>query len=190
MSSEANKKRSLSGNEQVLIFSDVSVDPKLKTGCGAYLAITEPELDIIEGMENSGGPDLVNSKLRIKQFEATSSTQLEIETILWALQELIQQQSIPALINNITLYTDSQGIIDLPRRRAALEQSAFISAAGRALNHAGLYRAFYQLQDQLGFKLVKLKGHSKRADKTRLDRVFAYVDKAARKALRALNPLK
>lgn len=171
----------------ILIFSDVSVDPKLKIGFGAYLAITaltETGDDIADNLKSI---EALNSKLRIKQFEATSSTQLEIETLLWALQETLQQQPNQqwAPANNITLYTDSQGIIELPRRRAGLEQSGFISAAGKVLNHAGLYRAFYQLHDQLGFKLSKLKGHSKGADKTALDRIFAYVDKAARKALRA-----
>lgn len=174
-------------NEQTLIFSDVSVDPKLKTGFGAYLAITATELDSIDDIESGGGAELLNSRLRVKQFTATSSTQLEIETILWALQEVKQEH--PATASNITLYTDSQGVIQLPRRRAALEQSGFISGAtGTALKHAGLYRAFYRLQDQLGFKLAKLKGHGKSANKTRLDRIFSCVDQAARKALRAMKP--
>ena len=165
----------------IFIFSDVSVDPRLKTGFGAYLAISENELGSIAGMENSA--DALNNKLKLKQFTATSSTQLEIETVLWALQDTLERQ--PLLAQNINLYTDSQGIVNLPRRRTALEQSGFISAAtGKALHQAALYRAFYQLHDQTGFKLTKLKGHRKGADKTGVDRIFSFVDKAARKALR------
>jgi hypothetical protein len=66
-----------------------------------------------------------------------------------------------------------------------LEQSGFISSRkNEGLTHAGLYRAFYQLHDKPGFELEKLKGHSKRDDKSRLEEIFSYVDKAARKALR------
>lgn len=165
---------------RTLVFSDASVDPQLKTGFGAYLAITETDAGIVGVTENT-----LKGKIKTKQFASTSSTQLEIETILWALQELIRQQPSSALVNNVTVYTDSQGIVDLPRRRTALEQSDFTGAGkNKGLSHAGLYRAFYQLHDELGFKLTKLKGHSKRADKSRYDAIFSYVDQASRKALR------
>lgn len=165
---------------RTLVFSDASVDPRIKTGFGAYLAITETEANTIGDAKN-----IFQERLKVKQFASTSSTQLEIETILWALRELTRRQSPGVLANNITVYTDSQGIIGLPRRKTALEQSGFAGAGkNKLLNHAGLYRAFYQLQDELGFELGKLKGHSKRDDKSRLDEIFSYVDRAARKALR------
>jgi ribonuclease HI len=165
-------------NKQVLIFTDASVDLKLQAGFGAYLAIAESELELIDGKE-----DLLHSRLKTRQFRATSPTQLEIETVLWALQEVIPEP--PASAADIILFTDSQSIIDLPRRRTRLERSGFTGAAsGKVLKNAGLYRAFYELQDRLIFKPVKLKGHRKGADKTPLDRVFSCVDKAARKALR------
>jgi ribonuclease HI len=163
----------------LLIFSDASVDLKLGVGFGAYLAIAESELELI-----GGKADILNSRLKIRQFTATSPTQLEIETVLWALQEVAPQPSASAA--DIILFTDSQSIIDLPRRRTRLERSGFTGAAsGKVLKNAGLYSAFYELQDRMVFKLVKLKGHRKGADKTLLDRVFSCVDKAARKALRA-----
>lgn len=161
------------------VFTDASVDSKLHVGFGAYLALAETGLDLIEDMQDMGPADSPGGGLKLKKFTATAPTQLEIETVLWALGETMAQAS------GIILYTDSQSIINLPRRRAALEKSGFISAAtGKVLNHAALYRAFYQMHDRLGFKLVKLKGHLRRADKTRLDLVFSYVDKATRKALR------
>lgn len=164
----------------MLVFSDVSVNPQLKTGFGAYLVITDTEVNTIADAENK-----LKKKLKVKQFTSTSSTQLEIETILWALQELTRQQPASGLANNVTVYTDSQGIIELPRRRRELEKSGFIGTnKNRILKHAGLYRAFYGLHDELGFKLTKLKGHSKRDDKTRHDEIFSYVDRAAREALR------
>lgn len=176
MSGETNRKRGSSENEQLLIFTDASVDPELKAGFGAYLAITESELDMDDGT------DTLRGKLKIKPFTAAQPTQLEIETVLWALRDVMTQPDSPA--GAITLYTDSQSIINLPRRRSRLEQSGFTAASGKALNHAALYRAFYQLHDRAGFRLVKLKGHGKRAGKTQLDRVFSLVDQAARRALR------
>lgn len=166
---------------RTLLFSDVSVDPQLRTGFGAYLAITETDAGIASVTETT-----LKDKITVKQFALTSSTQLEIETILWALQKLTRQQSVSTLATNVTVYTDSQGIIELPRRRTALELAGFTSIGGnKPLKHAGLYRAFYQLHDKLGFELTKLKGHSKRDDKSRLEEIFSYVDRAARKALRA-----
>jgi ribonuclease HI len=168
-------KDAASGNEQILIFTDASVDSKLGVGFGAYLAIAETELELIDGKKDS-----LNSKLKLKQFTATSPTQLEIATVLWALQDVMPQPP-----GDIILFTDSQSIIDLPRRRTRLERSGFTGAAtGKVLKHAELYRAFYHAQDRLAFKPVKLKGHSKSADKTHLDRIFSCVDKATRKALR------
>jgi ribonuclease HI len=164
---------------RLLLFTDASVDSRLHTGFGAYLAIAEPELDAMAGMSDVAR---LRAELKIQQFATRSSTQLEIQNVLWALQELMARQ--PATANRIILYTDSQAIIDLPRRRKGLEQSGFTSAAGKPLNHAVLYQAFYKLHDSLGFELAKLKGHSPRADKTQLDRVFAVIDKAVRQALR------
>lgn len=166
---------------RTLLFSDASVDPQLRTGFGAYLTITDTGAGIVSVTETT-----LKDKIKVKQFASTSSTQLEIETILWALQELTRQQSVSALVTNITVYTDSQGIVELPRRRTALELAGFTSIGGnKPLKHAGLYRAFYQLQDKLGFELTKLKGHGKRNDKSRLEEIFSYVDRATRKALRA-----
>ncbi|HEX5056180.1 MAG TPA: ribonuclease H [Gammaproteobacteria bacterium] len=174
MPSEANK-NGLSRNEQLCIFSDASVDSKLATGFGAYLAVAESELGLIDSEA-----DILHGRLKIRQFTATAPTPLEIETMLWALQEVMSRPP-----GDIILFTDSQSMIDLPRRRNRLERSGFTgSASGKTLKHAALYQAFYQAQDRLGFKLVKLKGHLKRADKTRFDRIFSYVDKASRKALR------
>jgi hypothetical protein len=86
---------------RTLVFSDVSVDPQLKTGFGAYLALTET--GIIDNSENA--PEVLKSKIKVKRFTSTSSTQLEIETLVWALQELIRQQTASASVNNITVYT-------------------------------------------------------------------------------------
>jgi len=55
------------------------------------------------------------------RFEQTSSTKLELQTLLWALGETITLANGDDM--TLTVYTDSQNIIGLPRRRARLEQN-------------------------------------------------------------------
>jgi ribonuclease HI len=143
----------------MLIFSDASADPQLKTGFGAYLVITDADMNTIL-TENT-----LKEKLKVKQFSSTSSTQLEIETILCALQDLTLQQPASALINKVTVYTDSQGVIELPKRRTALELSDFAGRGNKRLKQDRLYQTFYRMQDNIRFELKKLRGHTNVTEK-------------------------
>ena len=79
----------------VHLFTDGSVHTKLKFGYGAFLALTE-----IEEIDSD-----LNTEIRLKRFENTSSSKLEIETVLWALGELDNFDG------KVILYTDSQNIV-------------------------------------------------------------------------------
>ena len=92
-----------------MLFTDGSADPESKVGYGAYVLISDLKVD----------PETVKSAVKIKRFENTSSTRLEIETVLWALHELRPDK--------ITLYSDSRNLIDLPDRRDRLEKKNFCS---------------------------------------------------------------
>lgn len=83
-----------------------------------------------------------------------------------------------------TLYTDSQNIIGLPDRRAALEHSDYFSNNNKRLNNHKLYQDFYRLTASIKYSLVKVSGHQISSKKDEIDRRFALVDKASRKALR------
>jgi len=61
----------------LMLFTDGSVNTKLKIGYGAYLIVTEDELST----------ESLKTQVNIKRFENTSSTKLELETLLWALNE-------------------------------------------------------------------------------------------------------
>jgi ribonuclease HI len=84
----------------------------------------------------------------------------------------------------LTIYTDSQNIIGLPYRRIALEQSNYFSSNNKRLNNYELYREFYQLTSSIKCTLVKVVGHQTSSNKDEVDRLFALVDKASRRALR------
>ena len=152
----------------ILLFTDGSVDTESGVGCGAYLALSDDE---------PAGEDL-QKQVTTRRFENTSSVRLELETLLWALDEIAGNN------DRIIVYTDSQNIIALPGRRVKLEKNNYLSKKGRLLNHHDLYREFFKRMDELDCELVKVTGHQPVRQKDRIHRLFALVDKASRKALR------
>ena len=151
-----------------LLFTDGSVNTQLKIGYGAYLLIHEDEIT----SEVSG------EQVITKEFENTSSTKLELQTLIWALTNAVDYNE------KVVIYSDSQNIIGLPERRKRLEQNDFRSAKNKLLNNHDLYRIFYQTIDQLDYELLKVKGHQPSVHKTNIDHLFTMVDRASRKALK------
>ena len=113
-------------------------------------------------------------EVHVKRFENTSSSQLEIETLIWALHALQPEA--------VTVYTDSQNIIGLPARRGRFEERNYLTKRNEPVKHADLYRAFFHLTDQIDCTFVKVKGHRAVRHKTDIDRFFTRVDRAARQA--------
>jgi ribonuclease HI len=162
------------------LFTDVSVNPQRRLGVGGYLLVPvsflghEPH-DIEQGA--------VSARTMIRRFAETSSTKLEVQTVLWALEELREELSGSAP-GSLRIYTDSQCVAGLAGRRAGLISSDFIARrSGRPLTNAALYRAFYATYDQLGFQLIKVPGHSRADTHDTVQRIFSYVDREVRKAL-------
>jgi len=155
--------------DTLFLFTDGSVNTQTGTGYGAYLAITKI---------STACPKLAN-QIRTKNFENTSSTKLELQTLLWALSE------IQTTNKQIVVYTDCQSILRLPGRRERLEKNNYRSNNDKALNNAALYQAFFKITDLLDCEFIKVKGHLKSNKKNNIDQLFSLVDRAARTALRA-----
>jgi len=155
--------------QDLILLSDGSVHAQSKIGYGAYLAVSEPGLSLEE----------LRSQVRVKRFTQTSSTKLELQTLLWALSDL------QLLGCKVIIHTDSQNIINLPGRREQLERQAYRSSKNRLLNNYELYQEFYRLTDRLDYELVKVQGHLVSKQKQDIDRLFTLVDQASRQALRA-----
>ncbi len=151
----------------LFLFTDGSVNTKISVGIGSFLAIREDDFSsgIIPGV-------------KIRRFENTSSTKLEIETMCWALSE------VDYFKGKITVYTDSRNIIGLPGRRERLVRNGYISNNGNLIKNAELYQQFFQLTDKLDCEFVKIRGHKKTSEKDNFDRLFSLVDRASRKAVR------
>ncbi|NKB60885.1 MAG: ribonuclease H [Gammaproteobacteria bacterium] len=145
-------------------------------GYGAYLLVTRNELEHCDIDFHA-----LRQRVKTKRFDHTSSTRLELQTLLWALTEL------SPIAGKIIVHTDSQNIITLPDRRRLLERRGFCSKKNQPLKNQDLYRRFYFITDRIDMELVKVAGHkpvSMRADQ---DRLFALVDGASRRAARAWN---
>ncbi|PKG96091.1 ribonuclease HI [Paraglaciecola sp. MB-3u-78] len=154
------------------VFTDGSVNNQLKVGYGAYLVVSEQSVSI----------DRLKHNVKIKRFVQTSSTKLELQTLLWALDEIITLADESDI--TLCIYTDSQNIIGLPGRQSALEQSHFFTGKNNRLNNYELYQEFYRLTSRIQYKLVKVLGHQVSSNKDETDTLFGLVDKASRRALR------
>ncbi len=154
--------------DELMLFTDGSVDTQSMIGYGAYLAVSERGLP----------PDSLKECVKVKRFEQTSSTKLELQTLLWALGD------IQTLESKVVVYTDSQNIVGLPGRRERFEQNSYRSKRGRLLNNYELYQEFFRMTDQLKCKFVKVRGHQVSKQKDYIDMLFTLVDRASRNALR------
>ena len=118
--------------DELILLTDGSVNYQSNIGYGAYLAVPERGLSL----------DSLRARVKVRRFEHTSSTKLELQTLLWALSD--------------------------------------IQALGRKV-------IVYRMIDQLDCELVKVCGHQVSNQKDDIDRLFALVDGASRKALREDN---
>jgi len=156
---------------ELLLFTDGSVNTKINFGYGAFLAVTDPAISDFE----------LKHLVKVKRFEQTSSTKLELDTLLWALSEVHDFKG------KITLYTDSQNIFGLTGRRERLEKSDFYSKQNRRITNWELYQNFYRLTDELNIEIRKVSGHKRTIIKDNIDRLFTIVDRASRNAVRNLE---
>ncbi len=155
--------------QELMLFTDGSVDNKSKIGYGAYLTFSELGFSF---------KSIKMNKVQLKRFEATSSTRLELQTLLWALSE------IDLSADKIFIFTDSQNITNLPSRRKHLEENNYSTKKNNLIKNNDLYKEFYKITDKLDYELVKIKGHKRSFQKNDIDWLFTLVDRASRKALR------
>ncbi len=155
--------------KKIKLFTDSSVNPQEKIGFGSFLLLNNDETKAFEDLKKD---------IKLKRFENTSSTKLELQTLLWALDEIEDKNII------IEIYTDCQNIIGLENRRDKLEKNHFYSTSGKLMNNHELYKNFYEKLDKLNLTFIKVKGHKKNSLKDEIDNIFNLVDRVSRNALR------
>ncbi len=124
---------------QWLLLTDGSVNPQTKTGYGAYLLLTSDAI--------FNPIDELKSKIKVHAFTETSSTKIELETLLWALSNI----NVPNL--SLTVYTDSQNILRLPQRRKRFEKNNYHTQKGLPIKNTALYQDFFKMKDDLHFNI-------------------------------------
>jgi len=163
------------------LFTDVSLNPRLKCAVGGYLIVPASFLSVpAQSIEKSE----VTKRLVLRRFEGSSSASLELETALWALEDYRNtlKSSSPG---KLLLYTDSQCVAGLLKRRTGLEANRFLSSkTNLPLKNASLYRTFYEFHDELGFEVTKVKGHTRSCSRDTVHSIFSFIDREARKALK------
>ncbi len=152
---------------QIYLFTDGSVNPQSSIGFGAYLLLDK--LDFFSKLEK---------EVKVKKFTNTSSTRLELETLLLALSDISSKN------HKIVIYTDCQNIIGLNDRRDRFEKNKYITGKGKLIKNHELYKDFFKLIDNLDCEFIKVKGHKKSSTKDEVDEIFTLVDRATRNALR------
>ena len=145
------------------LFCDGSVNPQIKVGFGAYFILDE---------------NIQNQNIKTKKFENTSSTKLELEVLLWALEDENIEET------KVQVYTDCQNIFSLLNRREKLESNNFKTSTNKIVKNELLYKEFYSFIDKYEIEFIKVKGHKKSSLKDEIDKAFNLVDKASRSALR------
>ncbi len=153
---------------RILLFTDGSVHVQSGIGYGAFLFVSEIE----ESVEK------LKKDVQTKRFDLTSSTKLELQTLLWALSGLQETT------NEIIVFSDSQNISGLLARRERLERNNFKSKTNKRLTNADLYMQFFSIINLLDVQFVKVKGHKSSREKNKIDQIFTLVDRASRQALR------
>ncbi len=151
-----------------MIFTDGSVDVQTNIGFGAYLIVSDFEQSLTS----------LKKLVKIKRFENTSSTKLELQTLLWALNE------IKTFEGNVIVYTDSQNIVGLPGRRERLEKNSYRSKKNERIKNFEIYQQFYEITDLLECEFIKVRGHQQSSKKDRIHKTFTLVDRASRSMLR------
>jgi len=154
--------------DKLILLTDGSVNTHSNVGYGTYLAVSEFGLSL----------DQLRTRVKVKRFEHTSPAKLELQTLLWALND------VQALGSKVIVYTDSQNIIGLRGRRDRFEQNNYRSKKNKRLNNYELYQEFYRMTDRFDCEFVKVHGHLASNQKDDIDRLFTLVDRASRNALR------
>jgi len=155
-------------NKDKYLFIDGSVNPQLKIGFGAYLLTNT---DCIYST-------IKKDNIKTQKFEDTSSTKLELQILLFALNNIALQEY------NLTIYTDCQNILTLNSRRDTFEKNNYLTKTNKVIKNSIEYKEFFKLIDLCKCNFVKLKGHKKKSTKDNIDQIFSLVDKTARVKLR------
>lgn len=145
--------------KQTDIYTDGSCHPQTGTGSWAAYIIYDNNIKKLYSLENN-----------------TSHNRMEIEAVIKSLEYCMGNS-----IENIRIFTDSQYVINIPKRFPKLEGNNFLTKSGKEIRNKDLLIRLNNLIKKTNPELIKVKAHQKKGDKINYNRE---VDKLSRKILR------
>lgn len=105
---------------------------------------------------------------------------MELKAVI---QSLIYIQSTYQNVSGVEIYTDSDYVLGLLRRRERLENNSYQTKKGKEIKNRKLIIQFYDCLDRFEFKMTRVEGHAKKGHSIITD-YHREVDKLSRKLVR------
>jgi ribonuclease HI len=128
---------------KVVIYTDGSCHTQKLTGAWASIIIYEGKKTIITGVE-----------------ENTTHQRMELTAVMEGFK-FVERES---LVSPVEVYSDSQYVVELPRRRDKLISTAYITKAGKKIVNSDLLEIFFRKLQNLDVKFIKVKAHQQNGD--------------------------
>lgn len=150
-------------HSSVTIYTDGSCHTQLKLGAWAAIILYGEEKKILTGTASE-----------------TTHQRMELTAVIEAIKFVQFHYQATTAIN---LISDSQYVVDLPRRMEKLLAADYCTKQGKPIQNAALVQQLYQLCKSSNIIFTKVKAHLK---KTGLDDYNIEVDKLCRKLVREM----
>lgn len=148
-------------NRPINIFTDGSCHTQLKIGAWAAIIIVENKNEYLKGFESH-----------------TTHNQMELMSVIKALDYVVDKKLD---FQKIEIYSDSQYVVDIPKRKEKLISSSFLTKAGKQVQNAELLKTLITRLNQMNIEMHKVISHQKVTENHNFNRE---VDTMVRKALR------
>ena len=153
-----------SSKQSITIFTDGSCHAQLKTGGWASIILIEDEKIVLEGTTLN-----------------TTHQRMELTAVLESLKYLAQKGMIQ---EEISIYSDSQYVVDLMKRKKGLLMANYLTKKSKPVRNTDLVKELVEFMSLSNIHFVKIRSHQKLSDpESRLNRE---VDVLSRKNMRSL----
>jgi len=141
------------------VYTDGSCNPEYEVGAWAAILFINDEKLVLSAT-----------------VEDTTHQRMELTAVIKAFEYLTQ---INVLEPSIRVFTDSQYVVDIPRRSAGLIAKSFLTKSGQPVHNADLLQELISFIEKLKPIFVKLKAHQREVSSTNQE-----VDRLSRKLVR------
>lgn len=126
------------------IYTDGSCHTQHKTGTWVAIIFTGAKKKILSGIVKN-----------------TTHNRMELLAVVEAIE---YTKTHYGNVTSVKIYTDSQYVTGLPKRKEKITAIDFTTAKGNLLQNADLVKTFFEKLSSLSVELVKIKAHQKKTD--------------------------